>query len=251
MSVYQQAPAFYQPTFPPSQIHLAAHTANATALTKRLFEDRISQEDYDDQILATSIMSITRVASIPIVMTMDDTLATILAHAARGLEMSYENTERAKLYLLCPKGILESLDISAFMSDDLALLDRDGLNKLLKFMKGSDSSHDELVIACEDDLEAPEMFKKLLSRVGDREDETVAMRNWRPTASSGGRRARELWSEVGSSAQKLVQAHHRNVQAHHRDAALRRTREFHKANEQHHMERGAPGAKGKEGRETG
>ena len=38
---------------------------SSTALTKRLLEDRISQENYNDQILATSINSITRVASIP------------------------------------------------------------------------------------------------------------------------------------------------------------------------------------------
>ena len=246
MSVHQQAPPFYESTFLPSPIRLAAHTASAIALTKRLFEDRISQEDYDDQIIATSIMSITRFASasIPIVMTMDDTLATIFAHAARGLEMSDEKTERAKLYLLCAKRILETLGIPAPVSGEFALLDRDGLKKVLKFIKRNDGGVDELVIAFGDRLEAAEMFKKLMTRVEDREDETRVMKDWRPTASSGGGRGRELWSELSSSAQNLVQAHYRN-------AALRRMGEPHKANEQHHMERRAPGAKEKEGREPG
>ena len=216
MSVHQQAPPFDEHSFPPSPIRLAAHTASATALTKRLFEDRISQENYDDQILATSINLITRIASIPIVMTMDDTLATILEHASRALGTTFENTERARLYLLCPKSVLEYLGIPAPVSGELALLDRDGLTKLLKFLQRGNGS-DELVIACEDDLDAAEKVKKLMMRVEDQDDETRAMRNWRPTTSSGGSRARELWSEVGSSAEKFVQTQHRN-------AALRRAR---------------------------
>lgn len=179
-------------------------------------------------------------------MTMDDTLTTILALAVRGLDNPSDpiTRETAKLYLLCPQRIRERIGIPAPVSGDFVPLDQNGLKKLLTFIKGSAGGVDEFAIACEDDLAAAEDFKKLVTHALDLENEARVMRNWRPTSSSGCRRGRELWSEVESSAQNLVQAHHRNV-------ALRSTRESHRANEQDLPVQEAPGANEKEGREPG
>ena len=125
---------------------------------------------------------------VPIIMTTDDTLATILALAVRGLDDPSRPIDRdaAKLYLSCPKRILESMGIPAPVSSDLVLLDQDELKKLLTFLKGSHRSVDELIIACEDDVIRSEGLQKHWSRVKDQEDDTPEMRNQQPTASSGG-----------------------------------------------------------------
>lgn len=255
MSVHPRAAYVYKPTLQPSTINLAAHTLSATAVTEAFFHGRISQDDYDARILATCIISITRGAHAPIIMTTDDTLTTIHALAVRGLNISSDpiDREKAKLYLLCPKRFIELIGIPTPVSGEFVPLDQDGLKKLLTFIKGGDGGVDKLAIACEDDLVAAEDCKNLLTRAADLEDDTRVMRDWRPTASSGDGRGREIRSDVGSSAQNPGQAHHRNValRSTRSDVALRSTREFHRANEQHHTEREAPGASKKEGREPG
>ena len=226
MSVHPRAAYLYKPTLQPSTLSLAAHTANATALTEALFQGGISQDDYDTRIVATCIMSMTRLMHVPIIMTTDDTLATILALAVRGLDDPSRPIDRdsAKLYLACPKRIFEAIGIPAPVSSELVPLDQDELKKLLTFLKGRHRSVDELVIACEDDVTRSEGLQKYWSRVKDQEDDARGTRNWQATASSGGGREREVGPGVGSIAQHLGQARHRN-------AALLSPREFLDANE--------------------
>lgn len=244
MSAYSKAPPSYSPTFPPSPFNLAAHTASATALTEKLFHGRISQKDYDAQIIPTSIMSVTGVADIPIIMTIDDSLTAILAPAVRGLDSSSANKESAKLYLWCPTRVLETIGIPIPVSSESVLLDQDGLKKLFKLMKEGDRN-EQLLLACEDDIAEVEHYKKLMTRHEDREDNTDATMDWRPTASSSeSRRRREIWTEAERRRQNIMQEYHRDV-------ALRRTREFNRANEQHHREREISRAEEREGHEPG
>ena len=177
--------------------------ATATALTEKLFHGTISQHDYDAQILPTSIKSITRAASIPIIMTTHDTLTAILALAVRGLDVPSPNRERAKPYLWCSTRLLEFIDTPAPMSNEFVLLDQEGLKELFTFLKEGDRT-ERLLVACEGDVEEGEDLKMLVSREEDREDDTVAVKGWRRTASSEGRRGRELWSEVERSAQNFL-----------------------------------------------
>lgn len=242
MSAYSKAPPSYSPTFPPSSFILAAHTASATALTEKLFHGRISQKDYDAQIIPTSIMSVTRVANIPIIMTIDDSLTAILALAVRGLDSSSANKESAKLYLWCPTEVLENIGIPIPVSSESVLLDQDGLKKLFKFMKEGDRN-EQLLLAYEGDIAEAHHYKKLMTRDENREDDTDAMMDWRPTSSSSeGRRRRELWTEAERRRQDITQEYHGYV-------ALRSTREFNRANEQHNREREVSRAEEREGHE--
>ena len=243
MSIYSQAPPPSAPTVPPRPFHLAAHTASATVLTEKLIHGTISQRDYDAQILSTTIKSAIMAASVPIIMTTDDTLPAILAQAARGLDMSPPNAASAKPYLWCSTKLLEFMGTPVPVSGDSILLDQKGLKNLFTILKEGDLT-DRLLIACEGEVVEADYLKIVVTREESREDDTPAVRGSRPTAPSEGRRAGELWSEVERSAQNSVQGHHRNP-------ALRRTTGFYKASEQHGTESDPRRAKEKEGREPG
>ena len=190
MSIYSQAPPPAIPTIPPCPFHLAAHTASATALTEMLFHGIVSQRDYDAQILSTTIKSPIWAASVPIIMTTDDTLTAILAQAARGLHISPPNVESAKPYLWCSTRLLEFMGILVPVSGDSVLLDQNGLKNLFTYLKEGDLT-DQLLIACEDEIVEAEYLKILVIREESREDDTPAVRGLRPIASSEGRRGRE------------------------------------------------------------
>ena len=90
------------------------------------------------------------------------------------------------------------------MSSESVLLDQYGLKKLFKLMKEGDRN-EQLLLACEDDIAEAEHYKKLMTRDEDREDDTDAMMDRRPTASSSeGRRRRELWTEAERRRQNIM-----------------------------------------------
>ena len=244
MPVPTEEPPPYTPTLPPRRFHLPAYTASATSLAEKLFHGRVSQDDFDAQTLCMSITSVTGAVSIPIIMTSDDTLTTILEHVAHDLNAGPANRERAEVCLWCPTKILESIGIPPPVSGQPVLLDQDGLKRLFTFLKESDQI-EQLLLACDGDVADAELFRKLLSPEENRESDTHAARDRPSTASPVCRSSLEiLLSQHESSAQNIVPGHHRN-------SALRNRREHNEsANEQQDTEQEAR-ASGKKVRKPG
>ena len=73
------SPHFQAPLAP--KIDIKSHTPRATILTAQLVRSEITQQNYDAQIYATSILSPDTSTSVPIILTLDDDLAMLLAYA--------------------------------------------------------------------------------------------------------------------------------------------------------------------------
>ena len=130
LSAHEEESPDATPTPPASRFKLAAHTPNATAMTEKLINGTISQKDYDKRIMSTSIKLITRVASMPVIMTLDDSLAEVLAQAVNGLDMSSPVRQQTTLYLWCSTKLLHSIGRMHCVSGRSAILDRSSLKDL-------------------------------------------------------------------------------------------------------------------------
>ena len=143
----------------------------------------------------------------PVIMTLDDSLAEVLAQAVNGLDMSSPVRQPKTLYLWCSTKLLHSIGRMHCVSGRSAILDRSSLKDLFWFIRDHDP-FEQLLVAYEDDIAAGEHYTKLKTR-----DENL---------------------------QKLL-AQQRPVQKNHWTEKLRRTREIQRAKEQQDMELDPPG----------
>lgn len=118
------------------KLQLAAHTETANALAEKRSHGKISQKDYDAQIYSTTISSWDRVTSVPIILTLDDSLATLVAYAHREFQIPLVKAEKTKMYVLWSAKIFHAVGVHA-VPENLVLLDQDRLNMILTFMKAS------------------------------------------------------------------------------------------------------------------
>ena len=158
MSSDQEISTLYR-DLPSIPFQLAAHTASATALSEKLFNGHINKSDYDAQILPTTIKSAIKLASVPIIMTTDDSLAAILTQAGQEPDKSPPDREKVKLCLCCSTRLVGFIGLP--VSRDLVTLDRDELKKLLTFLRESNRT-DQLLVTREDDILGPEYLKMVM-----------------------------------------------------------------------------------------
>ena len=120
----------------PPSFQLAAHTDGANTLAERLFHGKISQKDYDVHIYSTTISSMNRVTSVPITLTMEDSLATLIAYAHQIFRIPLANVETTKLYVLWSEKVFGTIG-SQSVPENLNSLDQDTLHMVFIFMKAS------------------------------------------------------------------------------------------------------------------
>ena len=150
------------PAPPISEFQLAAHTGTANALAEKVFRGNISQKDYDGQIYSTSIVSTDRTKSVPIILTLDDTLATLMDHANREFKIPYVKVQAAKMYVLWSKKVFQTSVIHP-VPENLVLLDQDTLKMTLTFMKASPQV-EQLLVDFEGDVTALAPGSKVAAR---------------------------------------------------------------------------------------
>ena len=134
MSLNTEAPRS-QSAAPP-RFQLAAHTDGANTLAERLFHSKISQKDYDAHIYSTTISSMDRVTSVPVTLTMEDSLATLIAYAHQAFRIPLAKVETTKLYVLWSEKVFGTIG-SQSVPEKLNSLDQDTLHMVLMFMKAS------------------------------------------------------------------------------------------------------------------
>ncbi|CAD6567523.1 MAG: hypothetical protein ASARMPREDX12_000517 [Alectoria sarmentosa] len=139
------------PTAPP-RFQLTAHTEGARALAESVFHGRISQDEYDAQVYSTTIVSTSRATSVPITLTLDDSLATLKAYAHHKFEVPLAKAERTRLYVFWSTKIFYAIGVHA-VPGNLDLLDQDTLKMILTFMKASTQVEQLLVQFEEDEVE--------------------------------------------------------------------------------------------------
>ena len=100
MSFDPLTPSLDSAALPMFQFELEAHTESANALAEKLFYGQISQNDYDAQVYSATIASTDRAAPKPIIMTLDDTLAALLAYANRKFGIPLATAHLTKIYVL-------------------------------------------------------------------------------------------------------------------------------------------------------
>ncbi len=162
MSTDPRAATCQLPAPPNFEIQLAAHTKAANVLAQGLFRGRISQKDYNAQIYSTSIVSTDRTKSVPIILTLDDTLATLMDHANREFKIPPAKVQAAKMYVLWSKKIFQASVICP-VPENLVLLDQDTLKMTLTFMKASPQV-EQLLVDFEGDATALAPGSKVAAR---------------------------------------------------------------------------------------
>ena len=117
----------------PPRLKLSAHTDGANTLAEQLFHGKISQKDYNAHIYSTTISSVT---SVPITLTMEDSLATLIAYAHQSFRIPLAKVKTTKLYVLWSKNIVGAIG-SQSVPENLNSLKQDTLHMALTFMKAS------------------------------------------------------------------------------------------------------------------
>lgn len=116
------------------QFKLEAHTGSANALAGKLFYGQISQNDYDAQIYSTTIVTTDRAVPKPIIMTLDDTLATLRAYANRKFGIHLAAAHLTRMYVLSSAEIIHAVG-GHTMPGVLMLFEQDNLKMVLTCMK--------------------------------------------------------------------------------------------------------------------
>lgn len=134
MSFDPLTPSLDSAALPMFQFDLEAHTESANALAEQLFYGQISQTDYDARIYSATIVSTDRAVPKPIIMTLDDTLAALLAYANRKFGMPLATAHLTKMYVLSSAEIIHA--VGAHTSPGvMMLLEQDNLKMVLTCMK--------------------------------------------------------------------------------------------------------------------
>lgn len=148
MSAKPRAPNSRSPA--PPRFQLSAHTERANALAEKAFYGKISQKDYDAQTYSTTIVSMDRATSVPIVLTLDESLVTIKAYALRKFKIPLAKAETTKMYVLWSTKVFNAVGVH-LVPENLGLLDQDTLNMILTFMKASPQV-EQLLVQFEEDV---------------------------------------------------------------------------------------------------
>lgn len=134
MSFDPLTPSLDSAALPMFQFELEAHTESANALAEKLFYGQISQNDYDAQVYSATITSTDRAAPKPIIMTLDDTLAALLAYANRKFGIPLATAHLTKMYVLSSAEFNHA--VGGHTSPGvLMLLEQDNLKMVLTCMK--------------------------------------------------------------------------------------------------------------------
>lgn len=159
------------------RLQLAAHTEAANVLAEQRSLGKISQKDYDAQTYSTTILSWDRVTSVPIILTLDDSLATLIAYAHRAFQIPLVNAETTKMYVLWSTKIFHAVGVHR-VPENLALLDQDRLNMILTFMKASPQVEQFFVQFEKDASEIPAKLEGVAVKVekGAAEDDIPALK---------------------------------------------------------------------------
>ena len=135
---------------PPPRFQLSSHTERANALAEKAFYGKISQKDYDAQTYSTTIVSMDRATSVPIVLTLDESLATVKVYALRKFKIPLAKAETTKMYVLWSTKVFNAVGVHS-VPENLGLLDQDTLNMILTFMKASPQV-EQLLLESEEDV---------------------------------------------------------------------------------------------------
>ena len=179
MSLNTEAPRS-RSAAPPS-FQLAAHTDGANTLAEQLFHGKISQKDYDAHIYSTTISSMDRVTSVPITLTMEDSLATIIAYAHQIFRISLAKVETTKLYVLRSEKVFDTIG-SQIVPENLLSLDQDTLHMVLMFMKAIPQV-EQLLVRFEHHTAEPAAERKSVTTEVDQaaaEDDILAPKEAKP-----------------------------------------------------------------------
>ena len=176
-------PSLYHPMASSSALfQLAAHTDRANKLVERLYYSQISQSEYDAQILATSITSPIRAKSVPIVLTLDDTLATVINHANQAFKFPLAEIKSTQLFVQWAKKTFKTAGEHR-IPRSLLLLDEENLEMALKFMKAS-SYVEQLIVEFEAVKNPPARLQDTVVEATQAEDEeddrTPTQEEYRP-----------------------------------------------------------------------
>ena len=180
----------------PKRTLLTAHTERANALAEKLFQGKINQEEYDAQTFSTTILSAEKLASVPIVLTLDDTLDTLQIYAHRKFKIPSTKVETTNLYVLWSKKVFYAA-AAHVVPENMELLDQDNLNMILTFMKASPQVEQLVVKVAEDVKEGTierESTAVEINRFGD-EDDTPAKKEGRSIPTSAKDRSSQTEKE--------------------------------------------------------
>ena len=150
MSLDPRPPSPNSAALPKNQFELEAHTESANALAQKLLHGWISQKDYDAQIYSTTIASTDRATPIPIITTLDETLAALLAYANLKFGIPLAKAHMTKMYVLPSAEIIYAMGGHA-LPGILFLLDQDKLEMVLRCMKQG-SQVKQFFVEFEDDM---------------------------------------------------------------------------------------------------
>lgn len=125
-------------------------TETANALTERVFQGKKNQSHHDTQTYFTTIVSANRATSVFIVLTLDDSLASLKAYAHRKIKIPLAEAETTKMYMLWSKKVFYAIGVHP-VSENSVLLDQDTLNTILTFMKASPQL-EQLLVQFEADI---------------------------------------------------------------------------------------------------
>ena len=150
MSLGPRPPSPNSAALPKNQFELEAHTESANALAYKLLHGWISQKDYDAQIYSTTIASTDSATPLPIIMTLDDTLAALLAYASLKFGIPLAKAHMTKMYVLSSAEIIHALG-GHTSPGVLLLLDQDKLEMVLTCMKQG-SQVEQLFVEFGDDM---------------------------------------------------------------------------------------------------